>query len=176
MNDSRRGRGTVIDRVARGIIAGAAGGLVGAGTKLLGEAIFPPRAPGEPVPPAVAVSRLVEWLSGNPLLKDKEMLATQAFHWTFSIGAGLVYGALVEVFPRARIGRGVGFGLALCLATHETLLPLLGFSLPFGEIPLKEHLSELLTHALYGFTVEEVRRFLRRRVVDAYPDAPVVPA
>ena len=117
-------------RVSRGILAGALGGLVGAGAKLLGEAIFPPRAPGEPVPPAVMVSRVVQYLSGRPLLKEHELLATQLLHWTFSVGAGMAYGALVEVFPRARFGRGLAFGLALCLSTHETTLPLLGLSLP----------------------------------------------
>jgi putative membrane protein len=164
-------RGTTLDRVARGVIAGAAGGLVGAGAKLVGEAIFPPRMPGEQVPPAVMVSRLVRWLSGSPLLQNKEMIATQAFHWTFSVAAGATYGALVEVFPRAKIGRGVGFGLVLFLMTHESLLPLLGFSIPFGDMPLKEHLSELLTHSVYGFCVEAVRRLMRRRVVTAYPEA-----
>jgi putative membrane protein len=161
---SARGANT-LDRLARGVLAGAAGGLIGAGAKLLGEAIFPPRAPGEPVPPAVMVSRMVRYLSGSPLRKDRELLATQVFHWSFSVAAGMAYGALVEVSPRARAGRGVAFGLALCLATHETTLPLLGLSLPWKDIPLKEHLSELLSHALFGFCTEEVRGLVRSRVL-----------
>ena len=160
----KKDRSSTLDRVARGVLAGAVGGLVGAGAKLLGELVFPPRMPGEPVPPAVFVSRVVQSLSGSPLLPEKAMLATQVFHWTFSLGAGVVYGAIVEVFPRASALRGVAFGLVLCLMTHESLLPLTHLSLPLSQMPLKEHLSELLTHALFGFCVEEVRRLLRARV------------
>ena len=163
-------RGNLLDRIVRGALAGAIGGVIGAGMKLLGELVFPPRAPGEPIPPAVAVSRLVESLSGSPLLKDKETLAIQSFHWTFSIGVAAMYAALVEVFPKAKIGHGVVFGLVLCLLTHESLLPALGLSLPFNQIPLKEHLSELSTHALFGFCVELVRRQVRGRVFDAIPE------
>lgn len=158
----------LLDRAARGLLAGALGGLVGAGMKLVGEAVFPPRMPGEPVPPAVMVSRVVEFLSGNPLLPSKELLATQVFHWTFSIAVGALYGMLAERFPRVTLGRGVVFGLVLCLATHETLLPALGFSIPWGQMPLKEHLSELSTHALFGFCVELVRRMMRRHVWSAH--------
>lgn len=153
--------GTIFDRIARGIVAGGAGGLVGAGAKLLGELVLPPRAPGEPIPPAVAVSRLLESFSGSPLLPEKEMVAIQLLHWSFSIGIGAAYGALAEIYPRATLGHGVAFGLALCLLTHESVLPLFGFSLPLAAIPLQEHVSELATHALFGLCVEQVRRGIR---------------
>ncbi len=154
--------GASIDRLTRGALAGALGGVIGAGAKLLGEVVFPPRVPGEPVPPAVMASKLLEIFSGSPLLPSKELLATQIFHWTFSVSVGVLYGVLAERFPRVTLGRGVVFGVVLCLATHETLLPACGFSLPWREIPLKEHLSELSTHALFGLCVELVRRTARR--------------
>lgn len=150
-----------VDDLLRGVCAGAFGGLVGAGTKLLGELVFPPRVPGEPVPPAVMASRLVEFFSGSPLLPSRELLATQLFHWTFSLVVGGMYGGLAERMPRITLGRGVAFGLLLCLATHETLLPAAGFSLPWRQIPLREHLSELATHALFGVSVELTRRLVR---------------
>lgn len=152
---------SAFDLVTRGIVAGGCGGVAGAGAKLLGELVFPPRYPGEPVPPAVAVSRLLEFMSGHPLLPERMTLAVQGFHWSFSIAVAAVYGAVVEVFPRAKIGCGVGFGMAVLLLTHETTLPFFGFSLPWGQIPLKEHLSEIFTHALYGVAVELVRRWVR---------------
>lgn len=167
-SDTLAGTDSKLDRLTRGVIAGAAGGAVGAAAKLLGEMVLPPRAPGEQVPPAVFVSRVVHALSGSALLPSKELLATQVFHWTFSIGVGAAYGAVVEQFPRARAAKGIAFGLVLCLATHESLLPLTGLSIPLSQMPLKEHVSELLTHALFGFCVEQVRRALRKRVVNAH--------
>jgi putative membrane protein len=152
---------STFDLITRGLVAGGLGGVVGAGTKLLGELVFPPRFPGEPIPPAVAVSRLLEFMSGNPLLPEKMTLAVQSFHWSFSIGAAAIYGAVVEVFPKAQIGWGLGFGMVLLLLTHETTLPFCGFSLPWSQIPLTEHLSEILTHALYGVSVELIRRTAR---------------
>jgi putative membrane protein len=149
------------DRCTRALVAGALGGVLGGGAKILGELVFPPRFPGEPIPPVVAFSRLTTLLSGSPLLPSREFLATQLLHWPFSVGIAAVYAAVAEFFPVITLGRGFLFGLVLCLATHETLIPWAGFSLPWSEIPLKEHLSELLTHGLYGFVVESVRRRIR---------------
>jgi short-subunit dehydrogenase len=100
-------------------------------------------------------------MSGSPLLPEKMTLAVQSFHWSFSIGAAAIYGAVVEVFPKAQIGWGLGFGMVLLLLTHETTLPFFGFSLPWSQIPLTEHLSEIFTHALYGVSVELIRHTAR---------------
>lgn len=123
--------------------------------------------PGEPIPPAVAVSKLLTYLSGHPLLAERTTLAVQTFHWSFSLFVGALYGVAVEFLPWARAGRGAGFGVVLLLATHESLLPLAGLSLPWSEIPLKEHASELFTHVLFGVSVEFVRRNVRERLLDA---------
>jgi uncharacterized membrane protein YagU involved in acid resistance len=45
--------------------------------------------------------------------------------------------------------------------THETTLPFFGLSLPWSQIPLKEHLSEIFTHIIFGMSVELVRRLVR---------------
>ena len=159
---------STFDLVTRGLVAGGLGGIVGAGVKLLGELVFPPRFPGEPIPPAVAVSKLLQFMSGSPLLPEKMTLAVQSFHWSFSIGAAALYSAVVEVFPQAKIGYGLGFGMVLLLMTHETTLPFLGFSLPWSQIPLKEHLSEIFTHTLFGVSVELIRRTVRP-LLDSLP-------
>ena len=88
-------------------------------------------------------------------------LAVQGLHWSFSLAVGALYGAIAEFFPRARIGFGIGFGMVLLLLTHETTLPWFGFSQPWSEIPLKGHLSEIFTHAIFGASVEMVRRLVR---------------
>ena len=89
---------SLLDRMHRGVIAGGCGGLVAAGMKLLGEVIFPPRGPGEPIPPEVMVSRLLEYFSGHPLLPERMTLAVQSVHWTFSLCVCACYGAIVEIF------------------------------------------------------------------------------
>jgi putative membrane protein len=169
MNEMSYLRKETFDRITRGFVAGAIGGVVGGAMKLVGEAIFPPRSPGEPIPPAVAVSKLLKFLSGSPLRPEHTTLAVQGFHWSLSIGMAAVYGVLAEFFPIARIGYGLGFGMFVLLITHETTLPLLGLSLPWKQIPLKEHLSEIVTHAMYGVSVELVRSAVRNHAFTPEP-------
>ena len=145
--------------LAKGLLAGFIGGVAGCGAKLIGEAIYPPRTQGQESPPAV----LAEKLAGHALSKGKKTAATQTFHWGTGSAIGAVYGAAAELVPMVTIGYGVGFGIVVMLATHESTLPLLGLDKPPTQQPLREHTSELATHAFYGFTVEFIRRWLMRR-------------
>lgn len=146
----------------RGLLAGAFGGLVGSVAKVLGEAIFPPRSPGEPLPPAVLADKISRAQTGHPVRSEAvRQTAVQGFHWGTGMLAGAMYGLLAEVFPVVRVGHGVGFGVVLLLCTHESSVPLLGLSAPPQRLPAKEHLSELFTHSLYALTVEAVRCRLR---------------
>ena len=145
--------------VAQGLVAGAIGGLGGGVSKLAGELIYPPRTEGQQPPPAV----LAEKLAGHPLTKAQQTAATQAFHWTFSVGIGAIYGAAAEFAPIVTLGYGVLFGEAVLLTTHESTLPLLGLNKPPLQQPAREQSSEVITHAMYGFTVEAIRRWLMRR-------------
>ena len=154
---------TRYDRALRGMIAGGIGGLLAGGTKILGEVIYPPRQPGDPIPPEVMVSRLTEYLSGSPLQAEHATLAIQSVHWLFSLGVGITYGLIAEFWGKATAFWGLGFGMVLLLLTHETTLPLLGLSNSWAEMPLQEHLSEIFTHAIFGVTAEMTRRFLRTK-------------
>jgi putative membrane protein len=145
--------------IARGLLAGMLGGAVGSAAKLAGEAIYPPRTQGQKPPPVV----LAEKIAGHELTKKQQTAAAQAFHWTLGIGIGGAYGAVAEIHPAVTLGFGVGLGLAVLLGTHESTLPLLGLSKPPDKQPLREQLSELATHALYGIGVEAVRRLVRSR-------------
>lgn len=145
--------------IAKGLLAGFLGGIVGSGAKLVGEWLYPPRTQGQEAPPAV----LAEKLAGHPLNKSSKTIATQTFHWTTGSLVGAVYGSVAEVAPGVTAGYGVVFGIVVLLLTHESALPLLGLDKPPTQQPLREQSSEVATHALYGFAVEAVRRFLRRR-------------
>ncbi|RRA49375.1 DUF1440 domain-containing protein [Acidipila sp. EB88] len=145
--------------VAFGLLAGALGGVAGGVSKLVGELIYPPRTQGQKPPPAI----LAEKVAGHSLSKPLQTLATQAFHWTFSVGIGAVYGAAAEFAPIVTAGYGIVFGEVVLLSTHESILPLLGLNEPPLQQPAREQKSEILTHAMYGMSVEAVRRLLMRR-------------
>lgn len=145
--------------IAKGVLAGLLGGIVGSGAKLVGEWLYPPRTQGQEPPPAV----LAEKLAGHPLNEHQKTIATQVFHWTTGSLAGALYGGIAEVAPIVTVGYGVGFGIVVLLLTHESALPLLGLDKPPTQQPLREQTSEVLTHALYGFAVEVVRRWWRKR-------------
>ena len=144
--------------LAKGFLAGVVGGLAGAGVKLVAEAVFPPRTPGQ-TPPTVV---LAEHVAGHDLPDKQRTAAMQGIHWVFGALAGGVYGALVEYEPSLAAWRGAAFGITLNRITHESLLPKLGLSAPTGQQPTQERISEWVTHAAYGVGTDLVRRAVRR--------------
>jgi putative membrane protein len=94
-------------------------------------------------------------------------------HFTFSILSGAAYGALVEFFPLAAIGMGVGFGLAIWAGAHLIVMPLMGLTPPTWKLPASEDLSESFGHAVWGFVIEVFRHDFRRRFIKAgHPGMP----
>jgi putative membrane protein len=144
----------------KGFLAGAIGGLAGAAAKAAGEAVYPPRTLGQIAPPAVLLNRL----SSQPLSEEEEEVSVQAIHWGFGALVGGVYGALAEYQPVVTGRIGADFGLALCGITHVSALPLLGLTESPENQTVREHASELVTHAVYGVTTEVVRRLVRKVV------------
>ena len=147
--------------IAVGILAGAIGGLAGSGAKIVGELIYEPRTQGQVPPPLL----LAERVEGHPIAKDQQGPVIQVIHFTFGAAAGAVYGAAAEAAPIVTIGYGVVFGLVLQLFTHESAVPALGLDVPAPQQPLREHLSEFFSHALYGLATEIVRRVVRKRLL-----------
>jgi len=142
----------------KGALAGLVGGIAGSGAKLLAERIYPPRIEGQAPPPVV----LAERIAGRPLDAGETQAVTRGMHWTFGAIAGAVYGAAVELEPRAGAWRGAGFGLALNTVTHEPLLPKMGLAEPSVRQRTQERQSEWLSHAVYGVVTDAVRRLVRR--------------
>jgi putative membrane protein len=142
----------------KGFVAGAVGGLVGAGAKAVAEAVYPPRTLGQIPPPAVLLNRMV----AQPLTEKQEEVSVQAIHWGFGALVGGVYGALAEYQPVVTTRLGANFGLTLCGITHASALPMMGLTESPENQPAREHASELVTHAIYGVTTELVRRMARK--------------
>ena len=142
----------------KGFLAGAIGGLAGAAAKAAGEAVYPPRTQGQIAPPAV----LLNLMSTEPLSEEEEEVSVRAIHWGFGALVGGVYGAIAEYQPAITNKLGASFGLTLCGITHASALPILGLTESPENQPVREHASELVTHAIYGVTTEVVRRTARR--------------
>jgi putative membrane protein len=147
-------------KVFKGALAGFAGGIAGAAAKAYAEKIFPPRTEGQTPPPLI----LAERNARSPLSEKDKASAVQNLHWAFGGLAGAAYGVTVEFLPRARTGRGVGFGLLLNRLTHEGALPAYGLAAKASEQPTQEKRSEKITHAVYGVVTEVVRSVIRRRL------------
>lgn len=142
-------------QLRRVFLIGVVGGIAGSAAKLVGEAIIPPRKPGEEPPPALITEKLVQ----RSLSKGQKLAATQIFHWTFGSILGGIYSVLAERYPQVTAGRGLLFGWVVMLLTHESSLPALGVSpAPWNQGP-KELISEFITHGMYGATTEAVRRW-----------------
>ena len=146
--------------LVKGLFAGAIGGLAGALTKAAGEAVYPPRVQGQPSPPVV----LAERVAGRRLHKKQKQLAETTIHYLFSALTGAAYGAAAEWLPAVTAASGAAFALALLAGTHESALPALGLVEPPHQQPVREHISEALTHIVYGVTTEQVRRSIRAAI------------
>ena len=146
--------------LAKGLLAGALGGIVGSGAKIVGELIYPPRTLGQVPPPVL----LAERIAGHPLSPSQQNTSMQVIHFIFGTSVGAVYGAAAEFAPIVTAGYGAAFGFVFQFFTHESLVPLAGLDVPPWQQPLREHTSEFFTHVLYGVATEATRRAVRKRI------------
>ena len=146
--------------IAKGLLAGALGGIVGSGAKIVGELLYPPRTLGQTPPPVL----LAERIAGHPLSTAQQNTDMQLIHFLFGSAIGSVYGASAEFVPVITAGCGAAFGFVLQFFTHESLVPLAGLDVPPWRQPLREHTSEFFTHILYGVATEATRRGIRKRL------------
>ena len=151
---------SVSRNLAKGLLAGALGGLVGAGAKIVGELIYPPRTLGQVPPPVI----LAERMAGHPLSPLQQNISMQAIHFVFGATTGAFYGAVAEFAPIVTVGYGSAFGFVMQFFTHESFVPLAGLDVPPWRQPLREHASEFFTHILFGVATEVTRRAVRKRL------------
>lgn len=105
--------------------------------------------------------------------------ADQGFNWIgvthimFSIVFAVGYCLVAERFPKIKFWQGVGAGLIADICVHYITFPLLGLTPPVSAWPWYEHVSELVGHIFWFWTIEIIRRDLRNRIT-GQPD-PEVP-
>ena len=84
-----------------------------------------------------------------------------AVHYVFGTALGCAYTAVADLFPAISSGTGLGFGLGWWGAVNEVLLPKSGLLPPVKNIPKQMHAAMLVSHVVYGISLEQVRRSVR---------------
>ena len=77
-----------------------------------------------------------------------------AIHYALGIVPGAIYGVVRRYLPIARVGRGLGFGVALFAINDEYLNARLGLAGPLEAYPPETHLRGLAGHAVLGVGTE----------------------
>ncbi|HDV7283507.1 MULTISPECIES: YagU family protein [Mannheimia] len=104
--------------------------------------------------------------------------ADHAFNWIgvthmiFSLVFAIGYCIVAEIFPKIKFWQGIGAGIIANICVHYITFPALGLTPPVAEWPLYEHISELVGHIFWFWTIEVIRRDLRNRITGE-PDAEV---
>jgi putative membrane protein len=168
--------------MVKGLVAGIAGGLLAslvmeqfqALWSKASAAIWRSRQGGgtdrkskrnrrKPEPATVkAAESISENVFGRKLPKSRKRLAGEAVHYAMGATSGAIYGAFAEASPVATVGDGLAFGTAVWLLADEVSVPALGLSKPPTKIPLSSHVYAFLSHLVYGWTTEMVRRAVRK--------------
>ena len=149
--------------IVKGALAGLVGGIAGSGAKALAEKIYSPRMERQThLQPALA-----EQVAERPPLESEMPLTAAGRRLVFGAVAGAVYGAAVELQPKAAAWCGTGFGLALNKLARETSLgdlrpPKIRLAEATVRQRTQERQSEWVTHAVYGVVTETVRRLVRK--------------
>ncbi len=159
--------------IMKGLLAGVAGGLLAsflmeqfqAAWNAASEAMSSAeKKPGRKADPATvkAANAISETIIGRKVPKDYKAAAGEAVHYGMGATSAAVYGVLAEVAPIVTIGDGVGFGTGVWLLADEVAVPAAGLSKSPKEIPLTIHLYAFVSHLVYGWITETVRRAVRR--------------
>lgn len=177
------------------IFVGFIAGLISAFVKWGAEHPFPPRSPfdlfvaacKDPAQALEVCSRaflnpphvfLRDYIGIDPT-EAVFTFADYGFNWigvthiTFSLVFAIGYCIVAECFPKIKFWQGIGAGLIADICVHYITFPALGLTPPVAEWPLYEHISELVGHIFWFWTIEVIRRDLRNRITHQ-PD-PEVP-
>lgn len=90
----------------------------------------------------------------------------------FSLVFAIGYCLVAERFSKIKFWQGIGAGIIANICVHYITFPALGLTPPVAEWPLYEHISELVGHIFWFWTIEVIRRDLRNRLTGE-PDAEI---
>lgn len=162
--------------IAKGLLAGLMAGFLATWAKAkmqaklsqLEKAEQPPKqeadnSDGEEKPSTVKAAEAVSSKVFKHALSDKERkLAGPAVDYGFGTIMGGVYGAAAENMPGLEAGGGLLFGAGVWLFADELGVPAAGLAKWPNKYPAKTHVSGLVGHLVYGFTLELLRKMIRK--------------
>ncbi|EFT33458.1 hypothetical protein HMPREF9596_01560 [Cutibacterium acnes HL005PA3] len=162
-------------------LVGVVAGIFSAIVKFGWEVPFPPRTPERNAtnPPQQLLEQLgfsdhfahtLVYFNGNGL-----PVMSFIIHFGFAIFFGVAYCVGAERFPKITLWQGVAFGVVVYVVFHVIVMPGLGTVPAPWHQPWQEHLSELLGHIVWMWSIEVVRRDLRSRITGE-PDPWVEPS
>ncbi|KRL65823.1 DUF1440 domain-containing protein [Companilactobacillus versmoldensis] len=85
-------------------------------------------------------------------------------HFGFSISFAIIYEVLSQNRRYLRVGSGAIFGLAVWVAFHIGIMPMMKTTPSASEQPTEEHISEALGHIAWMWTNDLVGREIYRRL------------
>jgi putative membrane protein len=170
--------------LARGMIAGAVGGLVAswvmnvfmenAGPKLQAavetegereraawEQALKSDVPKEDATMKTADAVVEVVTGGRHLSWEEKKIGGPIVHYAFGTLMGGLYGAAAEYAKTARSGNGALFGVVLFTGADMIAVPALNLSSSSGEAPASSLATPYGAHLVYGMTTELIRRVVR---------------
>lgn len=156
---------TPMGAVARGIAAGLVGTaimtawqeivgrLTSSGSEDSGGGDDGQDDPWESAPaPAVVGKRLVEGLFRTEVPAERIGLLTNAVHWTYGTGWGVVYGLIQGTIRANPVAQGLAFGTGVWAMSYVQLVPM-GLYEPPWAYPARTLAKDLSYHLAYGLGV-----------------------
>jgi uncharacterized membrane protein YagU involved in acid resistance len=111
----------------------------------------------------VAADALARAATGQPLSTSMKPAGGSLVHYAFGGSVGALYGALRSARPAVAAGGGIPFGIAVWIVADELGMPISGLAKPPTAYPLRDHMSALGAHLVYGAVTEAVRHTIVRR-------------
>ena len=167
--------------LARGIVAGIAGGLLA--SWVMNEFMANLGPPLQKAVQGIDDSTEQKQPEGNDKPDDATMKTADAVvsavtggrhlshegrekggpivHYAFGALMGAVYGAVAEEMPAATIGFGTAFGAALFAGADVVAVPALHLSEPITSEQIPSLATPFAAHLVYGAATETVRRLVR---------------
>ncbi|GGE76015.1 DUF1440 domain-containing protein [Sphingomonas prati] len=157
--------------ITRALFVGATAGLAASFVmNVFQEAVehFGPDDGGDDSGAEPATVQAAEGLAsmvGADLPKAFRPAAGSAIHYAFGAMLGAGYAVMAEYEPRAAAGAGAGFGVTTAIVMDEAAVPAAGLSDAPWTFPLGTHAYALVSHLVFGMTVDAVRRGLYRAML-----------
>ena len=105
-----------------------------------------------------AADAIAKGTTGRPLPAQHKPAAGAAIHYAFGGAVGAIYGAAAARSSDITAWGGVPFGATVWLIADEMGMPVVGLAKPPSEYPLRDHVTALTSHLVFGATTEAVRR------------------